>query len=100
MDNSRRKFLVMTALAPLAAVPASRLVAQDPACYDPATLPLSQRNQRKALEFVEHSTDAARRCGLCAFYRPGAGGCGKCALLSEGPVTEHGVCAAYAAKQG
>ncbi|MGE3690702.1 MAG: high-potential iron-sulfur protein [Novosphingobium sp.] len=99
MDSSRRKFLVMAALAPVAAMPASRLPAQDAVCYDPSTLPLTQRNQRRALSFAEQSTEAGKDCGHCAFYKPGDGTCGTCALLNGGQVTSAGVCIAFAMKQ-
>lgn len=51
------------------------------ACLDPATLPLSQKNRRRSLGYVEAATDPARRCQGCAFFTPATDGCGKCQML-------------------
>lgn len=98
MDRSKRSFLTLAAITPLALVTGGAAFASDAACYDPVNLPLSLRNRRKALGFVEVSPDAARRCGLCAFFERKQGECGTCQLLSGGPVTAAGVCNSFAAK--
>lgn len=74
--------------------------AAEAACYDPASLTLSQRTRRRALGYVDASADPARRCGLCAFFAAGAAGCGTCQILSGGPVSASGLCSSYAAKSG
>lgn len=74
--------------------------AAEGACYDPASLTLSQRTRRRALGYVDASADPARRCGLCAFFAAGAAGCGTCQILSGGPVSAPGLCSSYAAKGG
>ncbi|RYD60027.1 MAG: hypothetical protein EOP60_00325 [Sphingomonadales bacterium] len=98
MDRSRRRFLALAAITPLAFVAGGAALASDVACYDPANLPLSLRNRRKALGFVEVSPEATRRCGLCAFFERKQGECGTCQLLSGGPVTAGGLCNSFAAK--
>ena len=100
MDRSRRDFLALAAIAPLAVVGGGAAWASEPACYDPASLPLSQRNRRKALGFVEQSPDPARRCGLCTFFERKNGDCGGCQLLTGAPVTAAGFCNSFAAKAG
>lgn len=92
---SRRKLIAVLAMAP-AAVLATR--AQAAACYDPASLPAAQRNMRRSLGFVDTAPDARKRCGLCAFFTSASGDCGKCQLLSGGPVPATGHCDSWAAK--
>ncbi|MEO7247654.1 MAG: hypothetical protein ABIW31_04300 [Novosphingobium sp.] len=67
------------------------------ACYDPAALPLSQKGMRKSLQFVAVSTDPAKRCGLCAFFKASGAGCGTCQILN-GPVAAESACDSFAAK--
>ena len=98
MNTNRRQLLVLVAAAPFAALAASRALAEGTACYDPANLPLSQKGLRKSLQFVELSTDATKRCELCAFYKATAPGCGSCQILN-GPVATGSFCLSYAAKQ-
>lgn len=97
MDNSRRNFLAIAAMAPflLAAKPKANAAAN--ACYDPAKLSLADKNNRRAVSFVEVSTDASRRCGLCAFYDVGAGNCGKCKLFAGMPTNSAAYCDSFAA---
>ncbi|RZI76940.1 MAG: hypothetical protein EOP13_00160 [Pseudomonas sp.] len=98
MERSRRQFLALAALTPLAFAVSAAAKANSASCYDPATLSLSLRNRRKALGFVEASTDPARRCGLCAFFESKGGDCGTCQLLIGAPVTASGACNSFAAK--
>jgi len=100
MDSSRRTFLTWAALVPAAVLTGRTAQAAEAGCYDPAALPLSVRNRRNSLGFVEQSTDATRRCGLCAFFQPGEGNCGSCQLMVGAPVTIAGVCNSFAAKSG
>lgn len=94
--HDRRKFLTLAAASPLIALGASRALAEDAACYDPAALPMSQKGLRRSMEFVAVSTDPQKRCELCAFFT-GAAGCGKCQILN-GPVAAASYCASYAPK--
>jgi hypothetical protein len=99
MDHARRQLLILAGIAPLALLVRGTAQAQGQTiCYDPATLPLAQKRQRRALGYVEISVDQARRCGLCAFFTPGGNSkaCGTCQLVSGGPVAAISVCNSYA----
>ncbi|MDE2597430.1 MAG: hypothetical protein KGL44_11180 [Sphingomonadales bacterium] len=97
MTHSRRELLGRgLLLAGLAATGSAR--AQNAACYDPATLPLSQRSRRRAVSFVEASGDAAVRCGNCAFFTVTADPCGTCSILGGGPTQAGAVCSSFAPK--
>jgi hypothetical protein len=98
MNPSRRNILAMLGLAPVSLLAASAAKAADAACYDPAALPLSERNRRRAIGYVEASTDPKKRCGGCAFFTAGKGDCGTCQLLSGGRVTSAGICNSFAPK--
>ena len=100
MPGSRRSFLALAAGAPLALFAAGRTRAADaPACYDPATLPFSQKSQRRSLGYVEVSTDPKKHCGACAFFTASAqGGCGTCQMLGGAAVCADAVCTSFAAK--
>jgi hypothetical protein len=98
MSIDRRRFLTFAvAGVPLVAVAgrSAGALAQAAACYDSASLPLSQKNRRRSLGYVEASTDPARRCTGCAFFTASGEGCGTCALLS-GPVNAGGLCNSFA----
>jgi hypothetical protein len=99
MTASRRNFLGLAGAAPLAVLAAKSAHSAAPAaCYDPAALPLSQRNRRRSLGYVEVSSDAKKRCALCAFYTAAANAsCGSCQLLSS-TVNAGAVCTSFAAK--
>ncbi len=96
MDMHRRRFLALTvAGAPLAILATGAAAQTAAACYDPAALPLSQKNRRRSLGYVEASTDPARHCSACTFFTAAAEGCGTCGLLM-GPVNAGAVCASFA----
>ena len=96
---SRRRFIGMAALVPLAGFAARSAQAAAPAaCYDPAALPRAQKSLRRSLGYEEKSADAKRKCSLCAFYTAAQGDCGTCQMLSGGPVNGGGVCNSFAAK--
>lgn len=96
MTINRRRFLTLAAAAaPVAFLAAGSARAEDAACYDPAALPLSQKNRRRSLGYVEASTDPVKRCAGCAFFTASAAGCGTCALLN-GPVNAGAVCNSFA----
>lgn len=100
-DTSRRQLLFAAAIAPVALAWRSA-AAETPACVDPAALPLAQKRQRRAINYVEPSPDLKKRCGGCAFFTAAgkANSCGTCQLLSGGPVSAIGLCNSFAAKAG
>lgn len=100
MKGSRRNFLALASAIPAALVGARIARAQEAVCYDPVALPLNVKNRRASLGFVERSSDAKRRCGLCTFFQAKEGRCGTCQLLVGAPVTAAGVCNSFAAKAG
>jgi hypothetical protein len=96
MDIPRRRFLGLAAGSmPLVLLTVGAAQAQAPACYDPAALPLSQKNRRRSLGYTEASGDPARHCSVCSFFTAGDAGCGTCGLLS-GPVNAGAVCSSFA----
>ena len=97
MNADRRHFLTIAALVPFAGLAASRALADATACYDPASLPFSQKGMRRSLQFVAVAPDPSKHCGLCSFYSQTKSGCGTCQLLS-GPVEAASFCASYAPK--
>lgn len=100
MIRNRREFLTGMAVfvGGMSAVASAQ--PPSPACYDPARLPLSQKNQRRSVGYVEPSPDAGKRCALCAFFTASQAGCGTCVMLTGGPVSETGLCTSFAAKKG
>jgi High potential iron-sulfur protein len=107
LAGSRRRFLgrllTACAIAPVALVWRDTARASDQAlCQDPATLSLAQKRARRAIGYIEPSTDAAKNCGSCVFFAPSAksGGCGTCQLLSGGPVIATGICNSFAPRSG
>lgn len=98
MNRDRRQFLA--GMAVLAGALPGMAAAQGsaPACYDPATLPLSQKNQRRSLGYVEASTDPQKHCAVCSFFTASAPGCGTCVILGGGPVNAGALCTSFAAK--
>jgi hypothetical protein len=97
MSGTRRRFLALAGSAPLAALGFAG-AAQAEAGYDPAALPMTQKTRRRSIGYVDVSPDKVKRCGVCAFFTASEPGCGKCALLSGGPVEAGGVCRAFAPK--
>jgi hypothetical protein len=96
MIVARRRFLALAAIgAPLAVLGVD--AARAATCYDPAALPLSQKNRRRSLGYMETAGDAARRCQGCAFFTAGAEGCGTCALLAAS-VNAGASCGSFAAR--
>lgn len=98
MIDTRRSFLTLVGLAPVALLAAGRVSAAEPtACYDPNKLPLSQKSRRRANDYVEQSSDPAKHCSLCSFFTAAAPGCGTCTILG-GPVNAGAVCSSFAVK--
>ncbi len=95
MIEARRKFLALAGIAPFALLTAAQ--APDH-CYDPKTLTLIQKNQRRSLGYIEKSDDAQKHCGTCSFFLAHTEGCGTCQLMSGGPVDLLGVCSSFARK--
>lgn len=99
MSESRRRFLAIAGLAPVALLASRQSFAQaGNACYDMSKLPLSQKSLRKAVNYVDQSPHKDKRCGLCAFYVATKDGCGTCQILSGGPVAQGAYCTSFAPK--
>lgn len=98
MKHDRRSFLGLAAAIPLAGIGA-RALAEDAACYDPASLPMSQQSFRKSMQFQLVSSDPKKRCELCTFFKANKPGCGSCQIFN-GPVEGASVCASFAPKAG
>ena len=74
--------------------------AQAQACFDRAKLSPGDLSLRRSLGFKDVAPDPKRTCGGCAFFtaaQPAA--CGKCMLLSGGPVAATNVCDSWAARR-
>lgn len=99
MSETRRRFLAIVGLAPVAML-GSRQAFAAGACYDLETLPLSQRSLRKSMNFADPSPFANKRCGSCAFFDAGQNGCGSCQILSGGPTAQTAYCTSFAPKPG
>lgn len=97
MNTERHRFLRAAAvLVPAGlALPVLARAQSAPACADPATLPLSQKRKRRALEYADPSNLQGKACGTCAFFTASTPGCGACTLLG-GPVAATAVCASFA----
>ena len=97
MNETRRRFIALAGLAPIAALGARQAFAQaKPACYDLNALPFSQKNMRRAVGFVDPAPSPDKRCGVCAFFVPTKGGCGSCQILSGGPTAQSAYCTSFA----
>jgi hypothetical protein len=96
MEIRRRRFLALAAGSlPLVLLAGSGARAEASVCYDPAALPLAQKNRRRSLGYVELSSDPAKHCSACTFFTASDAGCGTCGLLS-GPVNAGAVCSSFA----
>jgi hypothetical protein len=99
MSETRRRFIGLLGVAPMAAVLAPRIAsAQAASCYSPDALSWSEKSTRRAVGFVDQAPDPAKRCGTCAFFVAAQNGCGKCQILSGGPVPAQAYCTSYAPK--
>ena len=98
--TSRRDLLGLAVAAPVLVLGlrSATRAADAAVCFNPDLLPASQKSMRKALGFVAVSADAAKSCSRCAFFTATVAGCGKCQLLTGGPVTATGVCRSWAKK--
>lgn len=67
-------------------------------CFDPDTLPASQKSLRRSLGFQPQSPDPKKQCASCSFFTAAGSDCGKCVLLSGGPVMPGSLCNSWAAK--
>lgn len=59
-------------------------------------LPVIEAERKRALGYVEHSPDPARRCDACMFYDD-RGSCGNCRILST-LVDPAGSCNSWGAR--
>ena len=99
MNQTRRRFIAIAGLAPVALVGAREVFAQaKPACFDPGSLPLAQKNMRRSVGYVDPAPEATKRCGVCAFFVAKQNGCGTCQILSGGPVAQSAYCLSFAPK--
>ncbi|MCB2078601.1 MAG: high-potential iron-sulfur protein [Novosphingobium sp.] len=96
MTIDRRKFVTLIGAAPLAIASASALAA---ACVDPSALSVRDKSRRRSLGYEDPSTQAGKRCELCAFFSASTSGCGECQMLTGGTVSAAAVCRSYAAKK-
>ena len=85
MTSNRRRFLSYAAggmTFACAGLALGSKPARASTCYDPANLPLSQKNRRRGLGFQDVSPAPARACRECAFFTAGEQeGCGQCMML-------------------
>jgi hypothetical protein len=98
--KARRRVLGMAAASPLIllALASSPRAADSTACFDLDALPASQLSLRRSFNFKPQSPDPKKHCGICNFFTATDGDCGKCALLSGGPVSFGSVCDSWTAK--
>lgn len=69
-------------------------------CVDPTKLSPGDRSLRQSLNFKDKSPDPKRSCSGCAFYSAAqAAGCGRCVMLSGGPVDGGSVCDSWTARK-
>ena len=99
--TSRRRLLGrighLAVAAPLVALGLSAR-ADAAECFDPAKLADSAKALRKSLGFVTPAPDPGKACGGCVYFAGKARGCGTCALLGGGPVTDRSWCRSWAKK--
>jgi hypothetical protein len=95
MNPSRRNFLALAGAVPIAALTFGGAAAAA-TCYDPNTLPFTQKSRRRSLGYVDVSTDPVKKCGNCSFFNAKEPGCGACNLLGGGMVNAGGVCRSFA----
>jgi len=100
MRINRRLFVGIAAATPLAIWTVRAAADQPAACYDPASLPLSQKSRRRSLGYVDQSADPLRRCGECSFFTGSSAACGTCAMLGGGSVSLTGLCSSFSARSG
>ena len=93
---SRRTFITMAMGA--IGLGADVASATDGGCADLDKL--AGTGLRRSLNFRSVSSNPARVCGGCTFFKAGQGSCGACVLLSGGPVAANSVCDSWAAKAG
>lgn len=96
MITTRRRLLRAAGLAPVALVAVPALAATCPA---PDALTPANAAQRKALNYVDPSAIATKRCGVCFWFAATAGGCGKCGLMGGNPVGVNAVCSSFTPKK-
>jgi High potential iron-sulfur protein len=97
---SRRHALTVLGAVPVAAALAACGKKSEPdSCSDVSALSDADKTGRTALQYVDKSTDAAKRCEVCSLYQPApdAAQCGGCQVV-KGPIHPKGYCNAFAAK--
>ncbi|WP_129782424.1 high-potential iron-sulfur protein [Peristeroidobacter soli] len=70
------------------------------ACADPSKLGPTELSTRKAVGYVEQSSNPQSVCAGCAFFHAPASGeaCGKCDMFNGGPVNPGGYCRSWTAR--
>lgn len=70
-------------------------------CTDVSNLTEQQKQTRKALQYVDDSPHADKRCNNCELFAPPAEGqaCGTCQVV-PGPIHPQGYCTAWVAAAG
>lgn len=68
-------------------------------CNDVTGIPEEEVKKRKAVQYVDKSTDPAKHCNICQLYKAPEGGsaCGGCTLF-QGPVADDASCISFAPK--
>lgn len=68
-------------------------------CYVAAKLASGDRGMRLALNYKVVSSNPKQRCETCAFFAAATqAGCGKCKMLSDGPVDAASTCDSWTSK--
>lgn len=95
---SRRSALCVLGAIPLLSVACGKKSEPD-SCNDVSTLGEPEKMARSALQYVDKSPHADKRCDLCSLYQPAGdpASCGGCQVV-KGPIHPKGYCTAFAAK--
>lgn len=101
MRPTRRALLALAGLAGGAGLSGmAQAQSQAQACFDRSKLAAGDLSLRRSLGFQDISADPKRACGGCAFFTAAQpASCGKCMLLSGGPVSAGSVCGSWAARR-
>ena len=61
-------------------------------CADPKAMTTAEESVRRTLNYTEVSSDPAKVCAGCEFFKAGGGACGSCEMFSGKPVNPGGHC--------
>ena len=95
---SRRGALCVLGALPLLSVACGKKTEPD-SCTDVSALGEPEKMARSALQYVDKSPFADKRCDLCTLYQAPSdpASCGGCQVV-KGPIHPKGHCTAFAAK--